>query len=252
MRKLPVPTPAEARRIWESTPNPSSRGVARKLSQSGARVSHMTVSRWRRRGWRPVTKPEHPLDKARAALQDNQVFEVSLSPAGMRVEPARSGQGRSERIGDMKFLKWRWRIYGAWRVLRGEAAAVEWDGSPRPSPSQPGSPCHAARATRHRSERAITVICSFRPQFLLPSLDQLALVPLAFAPWAGQLVDLCVVVTVRAAKARLPDRVVVDMHLAVLVPEPLHLARCARRDVEHEAAGLALGNAGRAAHHDPP
>ena len=66
----PVPTPAEARRIWESTPNPSSRRVARKLSQSGARVSHMTVSRWRRRGWRPVVKPEHPLDTARAALDD--------------------------------------------------------------------------------------------------------------------------------------------------------------------------------------
>jgi hypothetical protein len=50
---------------------PSSRRAARKLTQSGRRVSHETINRWRRQGWRPLDgEPRHPLDIARDRLDD--------------------------------------------------------------------------------------------------------------------------------------------------------------------------------------
>jgi hypothetical protein len=70
MADLPLPTPAQARKIWESMQNPSTRRVARKLRQAGLPVSHMTVSRWRARGWRSAAWDQHPLEAARAALDD--------------------------------------------------------------------------------------------------------------------------------------------------------------------------------------
>jgi hypothetical protein len=70
MADLPLPTPAQARKIWESMQNPSTRRVARKLRQAGLPVSHMTVSRWRGRGWRSASWDQHPLEAARAALDD--------------------------------------------------------------------------------------------------------------------------------------------------------------------------------------
>jgi hypothetical protein len=44
--------------------------VARKFRQAGRAVSHETVRRWRANGWRPLASEQHPLDLARAALDD--------------------------------------------------------------------------------------------------------------------------------------------------------------------------------------
>ena len=62
--------PVEARKVWESMARPSTRRVAKKLRQAGAPVSHMTVARWRRRGWRPLEREQHPLEVAREQLDD--------------------------------------------------------------------------------------------------------------------------------------------------------------------------------------
>jgi hypothetical protein len=44
--------------------------VATKLRQSGISISHMTVARWRSRGWRPLEREQHPLERAREQLDD--------------------------------------------------------------------------------------------------------------------------------------------------------------------------------------
>ena len=67
---LPIPTPAQARKIWESMANPSTRRVATRLRQAGLSVSHMQVARWRNQGWRPVAQSDHPLESARKSLDD--------------------------------------------------------------------------------------------------------------------------------------------------------------------------------------
>src|SRR5258708_13409558 len=61
-------TPEEAKRIWVSIPNPSARRVAKALTQSGRRVHHSTISRWRAQDWRPVADSLHPLEAARQRL----------------------------------------------------------------------------------------------------------------------------------------------------------------------------------------
>ncbi len=70
MARLPVPTPAQARKIWESIANPSTRRVATRLRQAGLTVSHMRVARWRNRGWKQLTHENHVLEAARIALDD--------------------------------------------------------------------------------------------------------------------------------------------------------------------------------------
>jgi hypothetical protein len=44
----------EAKRVWVSIPNPSARRAAKALTQSGRRVHHSTIARWRAQDWRPV------------------------------------------------------------------------------------------------------------------------------------------------------------------------------------------------------
>ena len=64
-------TPALAKEVWQATPNPSTRRVATRLRQSGTRISHMTVARWRSQGWRQLQQePQHPLEAARDHLDD--------------------------------------------------------------------------------------------------------------------------------------------------------------------------------------
>ena len=66
-RKIPQATPALAKAVWERQKSPSSRSVARAMTQSGYSVHFTTVDRWRKQGWRNVTSV-HPLDRARASL----------------------------------------------------------------------------------------------------------------------------------------------------------------------------------------
>src|SRR5260221_1613268 len=70
MTKLSVPNPALARKVWENLTHRCTRRVATKLRQSGVSISHMTVARWRSRGWRPLEREQHPLDVAREQLDD--------------------------------------------------------------------------------------------------------------------------------------------------------------------------------------
>ena len=71
MGQLKTCNPALAKEIWQSMPNPSTRRVARKLRQAGAKISHMTVSRWRSQRWRPLEREQqHPLEFARELLDD--------------------------------------------------------------------------------------------------------------------------------------------------------------------------------------
>src|SRR4051812_34440280 len=67
---LPIPSPAQARKIWESMANPSTRRVATRLHQAGLSVSHMQVARWRNQGWREVAQNDHPLEAARKFFDD--------------------------------------------------------------------------------------------------------------------------------------------------------------------------------------
>jgi hypothetical protein len=61
-------TPAEAQAVWENISAPSTRRVARALSQGGKCVHHSTIARWRAEGWRPVPTRPHPVETARRAL----------------------------------------------------------------------------------------------------------------------------------------------------------------------------------------
>jgi hypothetical protein len=70
MGDLPAPNPALARKVWDSMARPSTRRVATKLRQAGIPVSHQTINRWRRNQWRPLERAEHPLETARAQLDD--------------------------------------------------------------------------------------------------------------------------------------------------------------------------------------
>ena len=70
MRQLPAVSPTLAQQVWEGMSNPSTRRVAQKIRQAGRVVSHETVRRWRANGWRPLDREQHPLDAARAALDD--------------------------------------------------------------------------------------------------------------------------------------------------------------------------------------
>jgi hypothetical protein len=63
--ELPAPVNAQdARRVWDSQRCPSSRSVARVLTQAGRPVHFTTIARWRRQGWRSQSTSEHPLTAA--------------------------------------------------------------------------------------------------------------------------------------------------------------------------------------------
>jgi hypothetical protein len=67
--ELPAPVNAQdARRVWDSQRCPSSRSVARVLTQAGRPVHFTTIARWRRQGWRSQSTSEHPLTAAMRTL----------------------------------------------------------------------------------------------------------------------------------------------------------------------------------------
>jgi hypothetical protein len=71
MAHLKTCNPTLAKEVWQSMPNATTRRVARKLSQAGFRISHMTVARWCGQGWRPLERePRHPLEIAGDHLDD--------------------------------------------------------------------------------------------------------------------------------------------------------------------------------------
>jgi hypothetical protein len=82
-----------ARQVWEQMAHPSARRVAQKLRQAGRPVSHETINRWRSRGWRPLEREQHPIDRAWAALDDavpvltGDPLTTAESFAGASVDP---------------------------------------------------------------------------------------------------------------------------------------------------------------------
>src|SRR6266550_1089731 len=60
--ELPPPvTPLEAKHIWDKQRRPSSRSVAKALTQAGRPVHFTTVARWKKREWQAEPRLEHPL-----------------------------------------------------------------------------------------------------------------------------------------------------------------------------------------------
>jgi hypothetical protein len=107
MAELPNPTPALARKIWESMAKPSTRRVATRLRQAGFSISHMRVARWRNRGWRPASREDHPLEVARAALNDAVPLLTSdpTTTAEVFVEQKAAERRSLEQLSDTELLR---------------------------------------------------------------------------------------------------------------------------------------------------
>jgi hypothetical protein len=67
MKIRPI-TPREAKAVWDSLEHPSTRSVAKAMTQAGRPVHHSTIARWWARDWRPVASGGHPIEAAREAL----------------------------------------------------------------------------------------------------------------------------------------------------------------------------------------
>ncbi len=106
MSLLKPVTPEEAKRVWVSIPNPSARRVAKALTQSGRRVHHSTIARWRAEDWRPVAHSLHPLEAARQAL-DMAAGVLTGDPlAGLKVLSDEDGrQQELEGLSDRELLR---------------------------------------------------------------------------------------------------------------------------------------------------
>jgi hypothetical protein len=69
MRHPPAVTPTLAQQVWRACPTRAPAGWPRKSAKL-AEPPHETIRRWRTNGWRPLDREQHPLDAARAALDD--------------------------------------------------------------------------------------------------------------------------------------------------------------------------------------
>ena len=75
--ELPLPvTPLEARRVWDEQRRPSSRSVAKALTQAGRPVHFTTVARWKKREWQVEARLEHPFA---AAMRKIDLFAPLLT-----------------------------------------------------------------------------------------------------------------------------------------------------------------------------
>ena len=106
MSLLKPVTPEEAKRVWVSIPNPSARRVAKALTQSGRRVHHSTIARWRAEDWRPVADSLHPLEAARQRLDMAARVLTGDPVAGLKVLGGEDGrQQELEGLSDRELLK---------------------------------------------------------------------------------------------------------------------------------------------------
>ncbi len=106
MSLLKPVTPEEAKRVWVSIPNPSARRVAKALTQSGRRVHHSTIARWRAQDWWPVANTLHPLDAARQALDMAAGVLTGDPVAGVEILSGEDGsQQELEGLSDRELLR---------------------------------------------------------------------------------------------------------------------------------------------------
>ena len=86
--------------------NPSTRRVAQKLRQAGRAVSHETIRRWRANGWRPLDRELHPLDVARAGLDDSTpVLTSDPLTTAMSLLAASTDAGALEELSDAELVR---------------------------------------------------------------------------------------------------------------------------------------------------
>jgi hypothetical protein len=106
MSLLKPVTPEEAKRVWVSIPNPSARRVAKALTQSGRRVHHSTIARWRAENWRQVADSLHPLDAARQRLDMAAGVLTGDPVAGLKVLSGEDdSQQEPEALSDRELLR---------------------------------------------------------------------------------------------------------------------------------------------------
>jgi hypothetical protein len=106
MSLLKAVTPEEAKSVWVSIPNPSARRVAKALTQSGRRVHHSTVARWRAQDWRPVADTLHPLEAARQRLDLAAGVLTGDPVAGLKVLSGEDdSQQEPEALSDRELLR---------------------------------------------------------------------------------------------------------------------------------------------------
>jgi hypothetical protein len=106
MSLLKPVTPEEAKRVWVTIPNPSSRRVAKALTQSGRRVHHSTIARWRAEDWRPVADSLHPLEAARQRLDMAAGVLTGDPVAGLKVLSGEDdSQQEPEALSDRELLR---------------------------------------------------------------------------------------------------------------------------------------------------
>src|SRR5215467_8844152 len=106
MSLLKSVTPEEAKRVWVSIPNPSARRVAKALTQSGRRVHHSTIARWRAQDWRPVADSLHPLEAARQRLDMAAGVLTGDPVAGLKALNDENGrQQELEGLSDRELLR---------------------------------------------------------------------------------------------------------------------------------------------------
>ena len=105
MSLLKPVTPEEAKRVWVSIPNPSAMRVAKALTQSGRRVHHSTIARWRAENWRPVADGLHPLEAARQRLDMAAGVLTGDPVAGLRALNGKDGTQQQEGLSDRELLR---------------------------------------------------------------------------------------------------------------------------------------------------
>jgi hypothetical protein len=115
MSLLKPVTPEEAKRVWVAIPNPSARRVAKGLIQSGRRVHHSTIARWRAQNWRPVANSLHPLAAARQALDMAAGVFTGDPVAGVEILSTENSRQQElvPRRSDYDSLSWASRVAAA-------------------------------------------------------------------------------------------------------------------------------------------
>ena len=105
---LPTPvTPLEAKHVWDGQRHPSSRRVAKALTQAGRSVHFTTVARWKAQGWRPVASDQHAIETARTSL-DAAIPLLTADPtmtANVFVEQDAEQRKKLEQLDDKELLK---------------------------------------------------------------------------------------------------------------------------------------------------
>jgi hypothetical protein len=105
--KPPRPiTPDEAKAVWTAVKNPSARRVARAMTQTGRKIHHSTIARWRAQDWRAVAQGVHPLEAARQAVDVAATVLTGDAAAGAEVlERQAQGREQLEGLTDRELLR---------------------------------------------------------------------------------------------------------------------------------------------------